>query len=153
MSLYRQVGGRSARSLLAAVLIAAVVGALIGFLVGRGSVEPPSTAEAIAAARAELRPVAAGLELVPIEYEGALQGDRVVAETELEAARSAASRAETELESASEDMHAIDPAGYAAAVRAITRLITAIEAQSATRQVDALAREASARVDALAGSG
>jgi len=153
MSLYRQVGGFSSRSLLGGVLAAAFVGALIGFLVGRGSVEPPSTAEAVAESRVELRPVAAGLELVPIEYEGALQGGRVVAETELEAARSAGSRAESKLEAASEDMRAIDPAGYAAAVRSVARLTAAIEAQRAIQRVDALAREASARVDALADGG
>jgi hypothetical protein len=153
MSLYRQVGGFSSRSLLAGVLAAALLGALIGFLVGRGSVEPPATAEAVAAARAELRPVSAGLELVPIEYEGALRGGRVVAETELEATRAAVLRAKAELEAVAEDMNAIDPSGYAAATRSIARLVAAIEAQASIARVNALAREASARVDALASGG
>lgn len=150
MSLYRQAGGFSPRALAGSVLAAALIAALIGFLVGRGSVEDPSPAEVVAEARAELRPVAAGLELVPIEYEGALRGGRVVAETEYEATQAAVSRTEAALAAAAEDMRAIDPAGYAAAIGSIRRLAGAIEAQIAIERVDALAQAASARVDALA---
>lgn len=151
MSLYRQAGGYSPRTLVAAAVAVALLGGAIGFLLGRGSVEDRSAAEAVADARSELRPVAAGLELVSIEYEGALRGGRV-APTELDAAREAASRAEAELESAAESMRTIDPAGYAAARRAIARLVSAVDAAVPPARVDALAARASAAVEALSGA-
>lgn len=151
MSLYRQAGGYAPRTLIAALLAGALIGGLAGFLGGRGSVEEPSLAEQVSQARAELSPVAAGLELVPIEYEGAVSGGRITAETEYEATQGAAARAAAGLAAVSEDMRAIDPAGYAAATRAIDELTTAIDAQATVARVDSLARIASTRVEALAG--
>jgi len=148
MSLYRQAGGFSPRTLAAAVLAAALLAALAGFLAGRGSVEDPSAAEVVADARAELRPVAAGLELVSIEYEGALRGGRV-APTELEAARDAASRAMAGLEAASESMQAIDPAGYAAAASAVEGLSSALGSTASQARVEALTTRAQAAVEKL----
>jgi hypothetical protein len=151
VSLYRQAGGLSPRALVAALLIGALIGSLAGFLAGRGSVEERSAAEAVADARAELRPVAAGLELVPIEYEGALEDGRVAAQTEYEAAQGAASRAEAALADAGDDMRAIDPAGYAAAARSLARLGAAIDSVAPPSRIDSLAQAASARVESLAG--
>jgi hypothetical protein len=150
MSLYRQAGGISPRALVVGVLVAALVGALIGFLLGRGSVEDPSPADVVAEARAELRPVAAGLELVPIEYEGAFRGGRV-APTELKAAQDAASRAAAELEAASEDMRAIDPAGYAEAASTVEELSSALDSTASQARVEALATRAQAAVEELSG--
>ncbi len=150
MSLYRQTGGRSLRPLFAMLLIGLLVGGLAGFLVGRGSVEEPSTAEAVADARAELAPVAAGLELVPIEYEGAVRNGRVVARTEYEATQAAAARAAADLLAASEDLRAIDPTGYETAEQAVDKLIEAIGAVVPPVQIEALTRAASARIESLA---
>jgi hypothetical protein len=151
VSLYRQPGGYSPRTLAAALIAVALVGGVIGFLVGRGSVEDRSAADAVADARAELRPVAAGLELVPIEYEGALRGNGV-ARTELDAARGAASRAEAELAAVAEDMRAIDAAGYAAATRAVAQLAAAVDATASPARVKALASRASDAAEALSGA-
>lgn len=152
MSLYRQAGGHARRTLVAALIGGALIGGLIGFLGGRGSAEDPSAADLVADARAELRPVSTGLELIPIEYEGALRQGRVVARTEYEAAQAAASRAEAALLAVSEDMEAIDPVGYAAARRSLARLNAAIDDVASPARVDALASAAQARIDALAGA-
>jgi hypothetical protein len=153
MSLYRQAGGRDPRLLVAAVAGGLLIGLLVGYLAGRGSVEEPSAAEVIADARAELRPVAAGLELVPIEYEGALRGGKVAAPTEYQGAKEAVARAEADLRAAREDLRAIDPAGYAAATSAIDRLSAALDATAPPNEIKSLAGEASSRVETLTGSG
>jgi len=151
MSLYRQAGGRGARALVAALAGGLLIGAVVGFLLGRGSVDEPSAAEVVAEARAELTPVAAGLELVPIEYEGAVRDGRVVAPTEHEATQRAAARAAEDLAASAEGLQAIDPAGYEAAAAAIADLEAAIEAVAPATRVGTLAEAASARVESLAG--
>jgi hypothetical protein len=150
MSLYRQAGGRSPRTIAAVLLAGLLIGALGGFLAGRGSVEEPTAAEAVADARAELAPVAAGLELVPIEYEGAVRNGRVVARTEYEATKAAAGRAAADLDAASEDLQAIDATGYEMAEQAVDKLIEAIAAVAPSAQIEALARAANNRVESLA---
>jgi hypothetical protein len=152
MSLYRQAGGQTPRALAAVAVLGLVIGGLIGFLAGRGSTDEPSAAEVVADARAGLRPVSTGLEVLPIEYRGALEEGRITARTEYEAARAAAARAEEDLAAASVDMRAIDPAGYGAARRSMARLGAAIEEVAPPARVDALAQAAQARIDVLAGT-
>lgn len=152
MSLYRQAGGLSSRALAAVAVTIALTGALIGFFVGRGSVAQPSAVEVVAAARKALTPVELGLEQVPIEYEGALgQDGEVIAETEYEAAQATAERTEAALTETGDDMRAIDPAGYAAATRALARLIAAIDDVAPPFRIEALSARASARIDSLTG--
>jgi hypothetical protein len=139
MSLYRQAGGYASRVLIAALIGGLLIGGLAGFLAGRGSVDDPSAAEVVADARAELRPVVAGLELIPIEYEG-----------EADAAASAAVRAQQALAEAADDMRAIDPAGYVAATRAVDQLTEAIDSLAPPARIEALARVAQARIGTLA---
>ena len=150
MSLYRQTGGRSSRALLAVLAVGVLIGLVAGYLIGRGSVDEPSAAEVVADARAELQPVAAGLELVPIEYEGS--DSKVTSPTEYKGATEAVARAEADLAAAEEDMRAIDPAGYAAATQAVERLSRALDAAAPPNEVKDLARKASAAVESLAGS-
>lgn len=152
MSLYRQAGGRNPRLLIAVLVVGAAVGALAGYAVGRGSVERPSAAEVIADTRAELEPVAAGLELVPIEYEGAVRAGKVDSPTEYEATQGAVARAQVTLSAAGPGLRAIDAAEYAAAKRAMSRLSEAIDAVASPQRIEALAETARARVDALTGS-
>lgn len=152
MSLYRQAGGYAPRAIVAALIAGVLIGGLAGFLAGRGSVGDRSAAEVVADAQAKLRPVAAGLELVPIEYEGALDDDgRVAAETEYEAAQAAVSRAQAALAAAAEDMRAIDPAGYAAATRSLMQLVAAIDSVAPPSRIEALAARARTRVESLSG--
>jgi hypothetical protein len=150
MSLYRQAGGRNARAVVAALAGGLLVGVVAGLFLGRGSVEEPSAAEVVAEARAELAPVAAGLELVPIEYEGAVRNGRVIAPTEHEATRRAAARAAEDLAGGAEDLHAIDPAGYDAAVAAISDLEEAIDAVAPPSRIEARTQAAKAQIESLA---
>jgi hypothetical protein len=149
VSLYRQAGERGPALLISLLLIGLLVGGAAGFLAGRGSADDASAAEVVADARAELAPVAAGLELVPIEYEGAVSKGKVTAQTEYEATQSAAARATEELE-ASEGIRAIDPDGYEAATAAIEKLERAIAAVAPPTRIEALAEIASARLESLA---
>jgi hypothetical protein len=151
MSLYRQAGGFSSRALVAALVVGALVGALAGFLAGRGSVEEPSAAEVVADAREALGPVELGLEQIPIEYEGALRGNRVIAQTEYEAAQATSDRTQAALAETAEDMEAINPSGYAAATRAVDRVSAAIDAVVPPARIEALVALASRQVEVLAG--
>jgi hypothetical protein len=150
MSLYRQAGGRGARTFVAALVAALLIGGLVGFLVGRGSVEEPSAAEVVANAREDLGPVELGLEQVPIEYEGAVRDGRIVARTEYTATQATATRTAEDLDAAAEDLRAIDPDGYEAATAAIEKLEAAIAAVVPPARVEALAVEAGARLESLA---
>jgi hypothetical protein len=152
MSLYRQTGGRSSRLLVGVLVAGVLVGLAAGYLIGRGSVDEPSAAEVVADARAELQPVAAGLELVPIEYEGAWSDGKVTAPTEYKGAKEAVARAQADLAEAGEDMRAIDPAGYAAATEAVERLSAALTATAPPDKVEELATRASSAVESLASS-
>lgn len=151
MSLYRQAGGRSAGVIVLALAAGLLVGGLTGFLAGKGSVEDPSLSELVADARAELAPVAAGLELVPIEYGHSVRDGRVVEPTEYEASQAAVARAEQALNAAGADLRVIDAAGYAAASGSVRALSQAIDSRSSDPKIDSLARAASARVEVLAG--
>jgi hypothetical protein len=151
MSLYRQAGGRSAGTIVAVLVAGLLVGCLTGFLIGRGTASNPSLSELVADARAELAPVAAGLELVPVEYGGSVRDGRVVSPTEYEASQAAVARAEQALIAAGKDLRAINSAGYAAAVESTKHLSSAVEAKATAARVDSLARAASAKVEILAG--
>jgi hypothetical protein len=153
MSLYRQTGGRSSRVLVGVLALGVLIGLVAGYLIGRGSVDEPSAAEVVADARAELQSVAAGLELVPIEYEGAWNDGKVTEPTEYKGAKEAVARAESDLAAAGEDMRAIDPAGYATAIQSVERLSTALDATAPPSKVTALAEEASTAVESLASPG
>jgi hypothetical protein len=151
VSLYRQTGERGPILLVALLLIGLLIGGVGGFLAGRGSADDPSAAEVVADARAELAPVAAGLELVPIEYEGAVRDGKVIARTEYEATQGAASRAANGLDALAEDIRAIDASGYETAARAISQLEAAIDSVAPPARIEALAGTASARLESLAG--
>ena len=151
MSLYRQAGGRSAGRIAAALVIGLLIGGLAGFLICRSTASDPSLSELVADARAELAPVAAGLELVPVEYGSSVRGGRVVEPTEYAASQAAVARAEQALTAAGTDLRAIDPVGYSAVLDSLRALSGAIDARASGTKVDSLARAASDRVEVLAG--
>lgn len=152
MSLYRQAGGRNAGAIVLALAVGLLVGGLTGFLSGKGSAEDPSLAVLVADARAELAPVAAGLELVPVEYASAVRAGQVVEPTEYEASRAAVARAEQSLADAGADLRVIDPTGYSAALDSVRSLSAAVDARAPGAKVESLARMASARIEILSGS-
>lgn len=151
MSLYRQAGGRNAGAIVVALAAGLLVGGLTGFLAGKGSVEEPSLSDQVAGARAKLDPVAAGLELVPVEYGNSVRDGTVVEPTEYKATQAAVDRARQGLTAAGADLRVIDPVGYSAAVAAVRSVSDAIDARTSATRVDALARAAETRVESLAG--
>jgi hypothetical protein len=151
VSLYRQPGERGPALLVTLLLTGLLIGAVAGFLIGRATTDDPSLAEQIEDARAGLAPVAAGLELIPIEYEGAVSNSKVTAQTEYEATQAAASRATEELEASAEDMQAIDPTGYESATAAIEQLESAIDAVAPPARIEALSDGARAQLESLSG--
>ncbi|MGN6189673.1 MAG: hypothetical protein ACTHOE_12310 [Conexibacter sp.] len=143
MSLYRQP--RAARPLLLAgiAVVALLVGGGIGFALGRGSAPEPSAQDVVAKLRDELRPLGAGLELLPTEYPQALAGkDGAAAVTgDLGRIRSA-------LAASAADLRTLDPAGARALAARVAALTAAIAARVPPAQVQRLAAAAQ---DALAG--
>src|SRR3954468_7297420 len=88
MSLYRQAGRASGRTVVIAAVVALLVGLIAGFVVGRSTAAKPSLAARVADLRASLAPAREGLELAATEYGQAVRSGRVVATTEYGAAKS-----------------------------------------------------------------
>src|SRR3954464_9567342 len=87
MSLYRQAGRASGRTVLIAAAAALVVGLLAGVPLGRSTAPKPSLADKVADLRASLAPAREGLELAATEYGQAVRSGRVVGTTEDGAAK------------------------------------------------------------------
>jgi len=151
MSLYRQAGERGPALLVGLLVAGLLIGGVAGFLIGLGSADEPTLSEQVDEARGELRPVAAGIELVPIEYEGSVAGGEVTAPSERGAAAEAIERAAAGLESSAVELRKLDPGGYQQAVAAIDALAAAVDATAPLARVERLAERAGARVEALAG--
>jgi hypothetical protein len=149
MSLYRQATGASVRLVALAAALALLVGAIAGFAIGRSTADEPALTELIAEARAEVRPALNALELVTIEYPESIEGGRVVAETEYDAALAAAQTAIDTLR-ASSDLEALTPSDYQDAQSATDRVASLIEDRAAPATVEKAARRASAAVESLA---
>lgn len=143
MSLYRQP--RAARPLLLAgiAIVALLIGAAIGFALGRSSAPEPSAQDVVSQLRDELRPLAAGLELLPTEYPQALSGGG-----ESAAVTGDLGRIRSALAAATPGLRALDPAGARALAERVTALKQAIAARAPAVQVKQLAAAAQ---DALAG--
>jgi len=143
MSLYRQP--RAARPLLIASIaaVALLVGGAIGFALGRGSAPEPSAQDVVSQLRDDLRPLAAGLELLPTEYPQALQGGG-----ESAAVTGDLGRIRSALAASAADLRTLDPAGARALANRVAALEQAIAARVPPAQVKQLATAAQ---DALAG--
>jgi hypothetical protein len=143
MSLYRQP--RAARPLLiAAIAVAALlVGGAIGFALGRSSAPEPSAQDVVAELREQLRPLAAGLELLPTEYPQALAGGAESAAVEGDLAHIRAA-----LTAAGPALRTLDADGASALAERVAALEQAVEARAPAAQVERLAADAQ---DALAG--
>jgi len=139
MSLYRQP--RAARPLLlAGIAVAALlIGGAIGFALGRGSAPEPSAQDVVAQLRDELRPLSAGLELLPTEYPQALAGGG-----ESAAVSGDLGRIHGALAAATPELRALDPAGARTLADRVAALERAIEARVASAQVARLAAAAQA---------
>jgi hypothetical protein len=153
MSLYRQPGRASARTIAVAVVAALVVGLAAGFGIGRatGGEDQRSVAEAVAALRGDLRPALSGLGLVRIEYAQAVKDGRVAAPTEYAAAKADVGRARAAVTAHVADLRALSPEQAAKAEQALAQLAAAVQAKADAAQVNQLAGEAEAALKAATG--
>jgi hypothetical protein len=119
MSLYRQSGGTSRRTLLLVAGALLLVGLLAGFGLGRLTAPDPSLADKVAELRTALEPADQGLELTATEYGQAVRGGRVIAATEYAAARADVERVKDALATSRADLRALNPSGAAALESAI----------------------------------
>jgi hypothetical protein len=148
MSLYRQP--RASRPLVIAgiAVVALLAGGAIGFALGRGSAPEPSAQDVVAQLRDELRPLAAGLELLPTEYPQALKGGG-----ESAAVTGDLGRIDAALSATQSDLRTLDPAGEQALSERVAALAAAIRARAAAAQVTRLAAAARAALAAVPGGG
>ena len=138
MSLYRQPGRARPLLIVAVALVALLVGGGIGFALGRSTSPDPSAQDVVAQLRGQLRPLGAGLELLPTEYPQALQasGDEGAAvDGDLARIRGA-------LAAASADLHVLDPVGARALGARVLAVEAAVRAKAPAADVARLAAQA-----------
>jgi hypothetical protein len=153
MSLYRQPGRVSARTIALAAGIALVVGLLAGFGIGRatGGSDEPSVSEAVAALRGDVRPALSGLGLVRIEYAQAVKDGRVAAPTEYAAAKADVARARAAVAEHAADLRALSPEQAARAEQSLAQLAAAVQAKADGAEVNRLAADAEVALRAATG--
>jgi hypothetical protein len=147
VSLYRQPGRTRPLLIAAVALVALLVGGGIGFGIGRSSSPDPSAQDLVAQLRGRLRPLGAGLELLPTEYPQALRksGD------EAAAVSGDVDRIRAALGAASDDLRVLDPAGAQALETRVASLTTAVRAQAPPAQITRLAAQAQSALAQLPG--
>jgi hypothetical protein len=151
MSLYREARGRSLWQIALVGAIALAIGIGIGLLLAPES-EEPTLAESVAALDAELDRARAALELVTIEYPQAVADGEVAEQTELTAALDQAESAQRTVAAAEADIAVLDAARSERLEETLEQLVVAIEDRAKPAEVDDLATEASAELEALTGS-
>jgi hypothetical protein len=148
MSLYRQPGRTTTRTLVLVAVGAIVLGLVGGYAIGRATAPKPTLAEKIDDLRAGLGPAREGAELSATEYGQAVRAGRVVEPTEYDAARADIERARTAVNAHLDDLRAL---GHAARIQAaLAALDQAITSKADPDEVD---RRSSALMSALAAAG
>jgi hypothetical protein len=147
VSLYREAGRGSARTLAVAVVIALVAGLGIGYAIGHSSAPEPSATELGAKLRNELRPVKGGLVLIPNEYAQAYKGEGV----EAQGVQGALARIEKDLIAAAPDLRALDPKGVEQLDIAFDALKKAVSDKAPPAEVKRAAERTSAVLATLPG--
>jgi hypothetical protein len=151
MSLYRQAGRTSGRTLVITAVAALVVGLLGGYAIGRATAPKPTLADKVADLRSSLGPAQEGIELSATEYPQAVRNGKIVAPTEYAAAQSDVQRARDAISGARADVQALDPARAEALDRAVADLRAAIDAKRDPAQVKQLCAAAAAALGTVLG--
>jgi hypothetical protein len=149
VSLYREAGRGTTRTLVVAAAIALVAGLAIGFALGRASGPDPSAADVVSDLRADLRPVAGGIELLPNEYAQAYRNEGV----EAEGVRGALDRIKTQLDKARPDLETLDPDGMKALDDAFAQLESAVQQKAPPGEVADQAQDVATALEAVPGGG
>jgi hypothetical protein len=143
MSLYRQPG-RVRPLLIAGIAVAGlIVGLVLGYALGRSGRKDPTAQDLVAQLHETLRPLAAGLELLPTEYPQARAG----AGNETAAVQGDLGRIDAALREAASDLRVLDPAGARTLDARVAAIRAAVREDVSPAQLERLA---SAAQDALA---
>jgi len=153
MSLYRQAGRTSGRTLLIAAVAALLVGLVGGYVLGRATAPDPTLAEQVADLRTTLGPAAEGVELSATEYPQAVRNGKVIAPTEYQAAKADVQRAKDAVAGARADVRALDPSRAASLDQALDALGSAIDEKADPNQVKQLSSDAANALNAVLGRG
>jgi hypothetical protein len=153
MSLYRQAGRTSGRTLLIAAAVALLVGLVAGYALGRGTAPEATLADGVADLRTSLGPAAEGIELSATEYPQAVRNGRIVAPTEYQAAKADVQRAKDTVAGARADVRALDPSRAASLDKALDALGSAIDEKADPNQVKQLSSDAANALNAVLGRG
>ncbi|HKG38034.1 MAG TPA: hypothetical protein VKB25_03520 [Conexibacter sp.] len=146
MSLYRQPSRTRPLLIAAIAAVALLAGLAIGFGLGRSSAPKPSAQDVVAELRDGLRPLAAGLQLLPTEYPQAREGGGESAAVDGDLARIRAALAAT-----APDLRVLDPTGARALAARVTALEQAIDDTAPSARVARLAAAAQATLAELPG--
>jgi hypothetical protein len=153
MSLYRQAGRTSARTLLIVAVVALVVGLAGGYALGRATAPEPTLADNVADMRAKLGPASEGIELTATEYGQAVRGGHIVAPTEYEAAQADVERADAAVASVRTELREFDATRAAALEKALAALGAAVNGKDDPARVKQLSDDASTALNAVLGRG
>lgn len=138
MSLYRQPGRNSMRTLVLVAAGAAIVALAAGLAIGRATAPAPTLADKIGDLRIGLKQAQEGVELVATEYpQGVRKGGGVVAPTEYQAAVDDLARAQDAIDVHMADLRAIGRADVV--VAAVRQLSDAVNAKADPGEVQRLA--------------
>jgi hypothetical protein len=147
VSLYRQPGRVSTRTLALSAVAALVLGLIGGFVIGHVTAPDPTLADKLADLRTELKPASEGLELTATEYGQAVKDGQVAEPTEYSAARSDLQRVRDAVDGARKDLRALDPTRAAAFESAVAEVEASVRTKADASEVQ---RRADAARTALA---
>lgn len=152
MSLYRQAGRVSTRTVGIIAAAALVTGGGVGYAIGSGGGdERTSVADAVTALRADVRPIRNALEFLPTEYSEGVEDGRVVSEAEYGAANAAVRRALETLREHEADLGSLSRRRALALRGRLEELAAAVGERRDERDVQRLSERAKSALQAAVG--
>jgi hypothetical protein len=152
VSLYRQPGRVSTRTLVISAVAALVLGLVAGFVIGHVTAPKPTLADKVADLRTALRPADEGLELTATEYAQAVKNGQVTEPTEYGAARSDLQRVRDAIAGSLDDLRALDPAKAAAFETAVAQLAASVRDKADSSEVQQRSDAARSALHTLLGT-